>query len=54
MSWQAGVFLTTYSFLSVRYKALGSFREFEIWVRVGKDEASPRAIVIFLSTADKV
>ena len=54
MSWQAGVFLTTYSFLSVRYKALGSFREFEIWVRVGKDEASPGTIVNFVSIVDKL
>ena len=41
LSWQAGV-------------ARGSFREFEMWVRVGKDEASLRTIVNFLSIIDKV
>ena len=34
LSWQAGV-------------ARGSFREFEMWVRVGKDEVSLRTIVNF-------
>ena len=54
LSWQAGVFLATYSFLSVRYRARGNLREFEICVRVGKDEASPRTIVNFSATVDKV
>ena len=47
LPWQGGVFLTTYSFLSVRNKARGNFRELEIWVRVGKDEASPRMSISF-------
>ena len=54
LSWHAGVFLTTYSFLRVRYKARGNFREFEICVRVGRDEASAGTIVNFSSTVDKL
>ena len=38
----------------MRYRARGNLREFEIWVRVGKDEASPRTIVNFSSTVDKL
>ena len=38
--------VSNYSFLSVRNKA-EAILESEIWVRVGKDEASPRIILNF-------